>query len=73
MQKELTEGLIACLREHASFKCIEGNEKRMVLAASDLEPGRPHQRLHPAGRAGARSHQDAGLRAAGQYDADRRD
>ena len=32
---ERTE-LIDCLREHASFKCIEGNEKRMVLKAADM-------------------------------------
>ncbi len=24
------------LREHASFKCIEGNEKRMVIQAADM-------------------------------------
>ena len=28
--------LIDCLREHASFKCIEGNEKRMVLKAANM-------------------------------------
>ena len=36
MKNDMTSEVIECLREHASFKCIEGNEKRMVLAAADL-------------------------------------
>jgi len=30
------EAPIECLREHASFKCIEGNEKQMVLKSADM-------------------------------------
>lgn len=36
--------LIECLREHARLKCIEGNEKRMVLQAAEMLAAAPVER-----------------------------